>query len=304
MIITEWLFQEPFKNKIKKIYNPKLLKQIANEINKIEDKQINKVLAKKMINPNYFTDKALKVGFIVTLERHHIKHANSKVFIKPNYPEFGIEVRYINKTLKEMVSSYVRLMNRFKFKHQTSFSARFDKQVEDNQVLDEIELSINLKINHNLTETDIDIIDIKSPLEQQLQNQKRKLSARNVDRKNSMTIYLYKTGERNSSSYVKIHLRTSAILKLENNDKCCFLWSILAELHPCNNSLPNRISNYRKNFVEIILEGFDFSNGFKCSNSHKFKELNNLSTNEFESNFYQDQNERKYKLIPIEISKN
>ena len=27
MIIPEWLFQEPFENKIKKIYNPKSLKK-------------------------------------------------------------------------------------------------------------------------------------------------------------------------------------------------------------------------------------------------------------------------------------
>ena len=41
----------------------------------------------------------------------------------------------------------------------------FDKQDEDNQLLDETQLFINLNINHNLTETDIDNIDIISPLE-------------------------------------------------------------------------------------------------------------------------------------------
>ena len=52
------------------------------------------------------------------------------------------------------------------------------------------------------------------------------------------------------------------------------------------------------------IEGLDFSNGFKCSDVHKFEKLNNLSINIFEFNFHQDQNKWKHKLIPFEISKN
>ena len=48
----------------------------------------------------------------------------------------------------------------------------------------------------------------------------------------------------------------------------------------------------------------DFSNGFKCSNVHNFIELNNLSNNIFELYFYQDQNQWKQKILPIEVSKN
>ena len=104
-----------------------------------------------MINPYYFTDRALKVGLKTILDSHHINHANSKLTIIPNYPEFGIEVRYINKIIKELSIIYARLINQYKFRYQTVFSARFHKQDENNQVLDETELFINLKINHNLT---------------------------------------------------------------------------------------------------------------------------------------------------------
>ena len=52
------------------------------------------------------------------------------------------------------------------------------------------------------------------------------------------------------------------------------------------------------------IQGFDFSRGFKCSDVHKLNELNNLSVIIFEWNFYQDQNQWKNKLIPIEVSKN
>ena len=46
------------------------------------------------------------------------------------------------------------------------------------------------------------------------------------DEINSMTIYFYQTGIMNSSNYVKIPLRSNAILNIENSDKYCFLWSI------------------------------------------------------------------------------
>ena len=80
-----------------------------------------------------------------------------------------------------------------------------------------------------------------------------------------MTAYFYKTNELNGSNYVKIPLRSNAILNIENNDKCCFLWSILPYLHPCNNNHPNRVSNYRQYFNELNIQDFDFINGFKCS---------------------------------------
>ena len=149
MIIPEWLFLEPVENK-NKIYNPKSLKQLARDNIRLDDKQLNKELAKNMLNPYYFSDRNLRVGFKIDLDSHHINHTNSKSTIIPNFPEFGIEVRYINKIMKELSVIYARLINQNKFKYQTKCSARFDKQNEDNQVLDETELFINLNINQNL----------------------------------------------------------------------------------------------------------------------------------------------------------
>ena len=257
-----------------------------------------------MIIPYYFSDENLKVGFKIILDSHNFHHTNSKSTLTPYHPDFGIEVRYINKIMEELAVIYARIINQYKVKYQTVFSARFDKEDEDDQVLDETELFINLNINHNLTQSDLDNIDIKSPLDDQIQQQQMKDTGWRFDKINSMTIYFYKTNEMNGSIYVKNPLRSSAILNIENNDKYCFLWSILAYLHPCNNNHPNRVSNYRQYFNELNIQDFDFTNGFKCSDVHKFNELNNLSVNIFELNFYQDQNQWKQKLIPIEVSKN
>ena len=62
-----------------------------------------------MTTTYYFTDRALRVGFLLNLDSHHINHANSKLTINPNHPEFGIETRYINQILKEMFVLYARL---------------------------------------------------------------------------------------------------------------------------------------------------------------------------------------------------
>ena len=199
-----------------------------------------------MLNPYYFTDNALRVGFNIKLDSHHINHANSKSTISPNYPEFGIEVRYINKIIKELSVIYARLINQYKFRYHIVFSATFDKQDEDNQVLDETELFINLKIKQSLTESDLDEIDVRSSLKHQIQQQEMEDSGWRFEKNNSMTVYFYKTGQLNGSIYVKNPLRSNAILNIENNYKYCFLWSILASLHPCINNHPNRVSKYKQ----------------------------------------------------------
>ena len=140
--------------------------------------------------------------------------------------------------MKELSVIYARLINQYKFKYQTVFSATFDKQDEDDQVLAETELFIILNINSNLTEIDIDIIDNRSKLEHQIQQQEMKDSRWKFDKIISMTIYFYHTGIRKGSNYIEIPLRSSAILNIENDDKYCFLWSILAHLRPCNNNHP------------------------------------------------------------------
>ena len=142
-----------------------------------------------------------------------------------------------------MATIYARLENQYKFRYQLLFSASFYKTNEEDQRSDKIELFVNLNINNNLTESDVDNIDIKSQFEHQLQNKKTKESGWIFDKNNSMKTSFYKTGELNGSSYVKIPLRSNALINIQSDDKFCFIWSILASLHPCDNDHPNRFSN-------------------------------------------------------------
>ena len=163
--------------------------------------------------------------------------------ITPKFPEFCIEFRYINKIVKELSVIYARLINQYKFKYHTLFSASFYKINEEDQRNNEIELYINIKINHNLTESDIHNIDVTSQLDHQILVQENRESGWIFDKIISMKISFYKSIELNGTSYVKIPLRSNAILKVQNNDKNCFVWSILASLHPCENTHPSRVNN-------------------------------------------------------------
>ena len=303
MIIPDWFFKEektPVKKKIQKVYNSKTLIQLARKKIKLDDKE----LAKLMINPYYFIDKNLKIGFKINLESHTFSHANSILTILPKFPEYGIEFRYINKVIKELSFIYARLINQYKFKYHTLFSASFYKINEEDQRNNHIELYMNLKTNNNLTESDIDNIDVRSQLEHQIQIQELKDSGWIFDKINSMKISFYKTIELNGTSYVKIPLRSNAILNVKSNDKYCFIWSILASLYPCENNNSSRVNNYVQYFNELNFQSFDFTNAFKCSDVHRFNELNNLSVKIYELNFYQDGDKWKHNLLPIEISKN
>ena len=83
------------------MYNPKPLRETARDIIKLDDKQVSKGLAEKMINPYNFTDRALQIGSIILLHSHRINYAYPNLNINPSFIEIGIETRYVKKTLKE-----------------------------------------------------------------------------------------------------------------------------------------------------------------------------------------------------------
>ena len=96
MIIPDWLFKEersPIKKKMQKVYNPKTLQKLARQNIKKNDKDIDREIARKMINPYYFIDENLKIGCKINLESHNINHAISLLNIEPNFPAIAIEAR-------------------------------------------------------------------------------------------------------------------------------------------------------------------------------------------------------------------
>ena len=88
------------------------MKQIARDNIKLNNKESEKELAKKKINPFCFIDKKLKIGSKGNLESHNINHASSVLTITPFYPVPGIDTSYISEFLKELATTYARLINK------------------------------------------------------------------------------------------------------------------------------------------------------------------------------------------------
>ena len=251
----------------------KLKKVIDKETNK-NDKRNDKIEYK-------LTDNILNIAYDITVDRHHKKDLNSQITITSKYDNTGIEMYYIDKIFTELSHINAKFLNQYKFKYQLSFMLLFYKFEEDGDFRKEAEMVINLIITNNLTQSEIDNVDIQWDLEAREQNLEMRKSGWIFQRVNSMTKSFYNTGNMDGSSYVKIPLRSSAILNIKIDDKYCFLWSILAKLHPCEiNS--NIVSSFKKYFDELNMEGFDFTNGFRCSDMCGFEKLNILSINIYE----------------------
>ena len=72
-----------------------------------------------------------------------------------------------------------------------------------------------MNINHNITESDLDKFDVRSPIEHQIQQQELKESGWRFDKVNSMIVYFYRTGEMDGRSYIKNPLISNAILRIK-----------------------------------------------------------------------------------------
>ena len=75
-----------------------------------------------------------------------------------------------------MATTYGRLKNQYKFIYHILISGSFYEVNEKDQRSDVTELFISLNINHNITESDINNIDVKFQLEHRIQVQETKES--------------------------------------------------------------------------------------------------------------------------------
>ena len=306
MIIPTWMFveeqrpQQPQRPQQRQIQQIPSLKQLAKQQIQLPKKELDKQIAKRMLNP-YYLSQRYEPQYRTKLESHQLNHLNSSVSIVSKF-DLWIELYDINNLVKEMSRIYSRLINQPNFKYQVSFIAMFDKEDEYGFEIEHEEMFINLKINEILTANDILLINIESQVDTALQNQEMKGSGWRFHKLKLMTIHFYKTNGLNGGSYVKLPIRSSAILNIKNNDNYCFIWSILAQFHPAPHH-SDRVSNYEPYFNELNIEGLDFENGFRCKDIKRFEQLNDLSINVFELLVYFENNEWKNKIVPIEISK-
>ena len=206
-----------------------------------------------------------------------------------------------------MGNVYAKVVNQQKFKKQLTFSVLDNKYGEENEQISEEELRITSSIAENLRQSEMDKFDNQWTLENRKQAIEMQKSGWIFTKIDTMGKSFYKPGDTNGSSFVNFPLRSSATLNFENIDNYCFLWSILAKLHPFSDSKnreATRVSKHSHYFDELNVDGFNFSNRFTCSHMHRLEKMNNLAINIFEINFYHDQDKWQHNLILIEINEN
>ena len=192
-------------------------KKVINKDNIKEAKKNNKIKYK-------ISDKILDIAYDITVDRHHKKDLNSQITITSKFDNIiGIEMYHINDIFKEMAHIYAKFKNQYKCKYQLSFMLLFNKFEEDGDIRRETEMTITLNMIINLTQSEIDNVNIQWEVEARKQNLEIKESGWNFQKINSMTISFYSTGNMDGSSYVKVPIRSSAILNIKNNDNYCFL---------------------------------------------------------------------------------
>ena len=78
-------------------------------------------------------------------------------------------------------------------------------------------------------------------MKRKIQNQEMKDNGWRSVKINSVTKKFCKTSELKGTSYLKIPIRSSAITNIEDDAKYSCLGSVVAHLHPCENTNPNSI---------------------------------------------------------------
>ena len=234
---------------------------------------------------------------VILIHRNPIDlNTELKVIAKSNA---YISEYHINNITKQMAIKNGELIRQFKFKIKVFANVRYHKNIED-EPIEVADHYIAIPIIENLTRLQLNDLDIMSDLDNEIERREMEGSGWDMQGIKHLKIYFHKTNPLNGRTYVKFPIRSNSILNIQNKDAYCFLWSILANIHPVDKD-PQRVSKYIPYQNELNINNIDFSDGMKICDIPRFEKLNHqLSINAFE---YSTDNENDYQLAPLYISK-
>ena len=253
---------------------------------------------RQFVNP-FRLKKPLSNNYNVILIHHSPIDLNSELKVVSKANQY-INKYHINNIIKQLSIKYGGLIKQFKFKIRFYANVKYLLEHEG-EAPEELNHYVGVDIINILTRLELDDIDIMTDLDNEIDHRDMESSGWNVQGINHLKIYFHKTNPINGRTYIKFPIRINAILNIQNKDTYCFLWSILANIHPVDKD-PQRVSKYIPYQNELKITGIDFSNGMRITDIDKFENLNNqLSINVFE---YTTDENNDYKLVPLYISKN
>ena len=253
---------------------------------------------RQFVNPFHLKN-PLKTEYNVTLIHHNPKDLISELKVDGKANQY-INKYHINNIVKQLSIKYGELIKQFKFKIRVYANVRYLLEHED-ELPEVVNHYIGVDIIEILTRLQLNDLDIMTDLDNEKDNRDMEGSGWDIQAINHLKIYFHKTNVMNGLTYVKFPIRSNSVLNIQNTDTYCFLWCILANIHPVDRN-PHRVSKYLPFQNQINITNIDFTNGMRITDIDKFENLNNqLAIKVFE---YSTEEDNDYELVPLYISKN
>jgi hypothetical protein len=278
--------------------SPPSLKLLCNE--KLSPQELH-TSCKNMINPYYLTNELNKY-YATKVEFHHMNNLNSRVQISPKKANENpdspkeIYIDSIKSILLQLTNIYTRIIKQNNIKFRVKCTCIYEDPkfipvlVENIYTYFPKHEAIQI---HTLGE--IEEMNISDYFRTETTETEKLRSGLIFSHISLMTISFYKMKELKVGTYVELPFQSKSILNIKNKDNKCFIWSILAYLHPAENN-GDRVKQYEKYIDELNIEGIEFP--ITLQDVKKFEKQNNINVNIFEYI------EESKKLNPIHCSKN
>ena len=166
-----------------------------------------------------------------------------------------------------------------RYKYQLSCLAKISKYINGQSFAEEnvFHKWVKSDFNHNHTQDSIHNTLLQKVIDEQLEGSGFVLNCIV-----NVVLEIYKVNDNQASSWGELpekYKNNKSIINMNNNDRFCFLWCILAYLYPVEEN-KNRSSNHSMHMNKLNLEGLEFP--MKVKDIHKFENLNKLNVNVFE----------------------
>lgn len=137
---------------------------------------------------------------------------------------------------------------------------------------------------------------LMSSFREELENVVTRGSGWTIDSIELLQLNIAKYEPLKGSSYLPLPefiAKKKAIINVQNKDDKCFMWSVLAKLHPAQKD-PQRVTKYKQYVDELDFSNIEFP--VKVKDISKFEEQNNLTVNVYS---YDDEKKNVY---PVYVS--
>ena len=240
-------------------------------------------VCKKDININ---TKSSHIKSATHIENEVISRINNNLTDR-TYTYINPDFERVDNLVKSAIDDCTQCFHRFKYK--CVFVVKFNHATHN---------TTNYFTLTNKFKNQYEEVNESNELSDQIDELEQGESGYIFDGIKKLTVKMFKYHDIRASSYCKLpksFCNSKSIVKIQNNDNYCFLWSMLAHKYNVDNHR-ERVSHYTNHFHELNQGDIQFP--MKIKDIPTFERLNNLNINVFELSA----NDKS--LSPIYVNKN